>query len=92
MVPKWPRGVTVSTLDSESSDRGSNPRETSCMHCCQLRRVATAAFATMDEHGAWKIGDSGTQAWHATPVHPFQFRMAAHAVRALQELAMGLLP
>ena len=24
---KWPRGVTVSTLDSESSDRGSNPRE-----------------------------------------------------------------
>ena len=24
-----PRGVTVSTLDPESSDRGSNPRETS---------------------------------------------------------------
>ena len=23
----WPRGVTVSTLDSESSDRDSNPRE-----------------------------------------------------------------
>ena len=23
----WPRGVTVSTLGSESSDRGSNPRE-----------------------------------------------------------------
>jgi hypothetical protein len=23
----WPRGVAVSTLDSESSDRGSNPRE-----------------------------------------------------------------
>ena len=23
----WPHGVTVSTLDSESSDRGSNPRE-----------------------------------------------------------------
>ena len=23
----WPRGVTGSTLDSESSDRGSNPRE-----------------------------------------------------------------
>ena len=23
----WPRGVTVSTLDSESSDRGLNPRE-----------------------------------------------------------------
>ena len=26
-VVTWPRGVTVSTLDSESSDRGSNPRE-----------------------------------------------------------------
>ena len=25
---KWSRGVTVSTLDSESNDRGSNPRET----------------------------------------------------------------
>lgn len=25
-----PRGVTVSTLDSESSDRGSNPREAFC--------------------------------------------------------------
>ena len=25
----WPCGVTVSTLDSESSDRGSNPREAS---------------------------------------------------------------
>ena len=23
----WPRGLTVSTLDSESRDRGSNPRE-----------------------------------------------------------------
>ena len=30
------RGVTVSTLDPESSDRGSNPRETSCMHSCRL--------------------------------------------------------
>ena len=27
----WPRGVTVSTLDSESSDRGSNPREASAL-------------------------------------------------------------
>ena len=26
----WPRGVTASTLDSESSDRGSNPREACC--------------------------------------------------------------
>ena len=29
LVAIWPRGVTVSTLDSESSDRGSNPREAS---------------------------------------------------------------
>ena len=29
LVVIWPRGVTVSTLDSESSDRGSNPREAS---------------------------------------------------------------
>ena len=28
---QWPRGVTVSTLDSESSDRGSNPREAFCL-------------------------------------------------------------
>ena len=27
-----PRGVTVSTLDSESSDRGSNPREAFWIH------------------------------------------------------------
>ena len=26
-VASWPHGVTVSTLYSESSDRGSNPRE-----------------------------------------------------------------
>jgi hypothetical protein len=28
----WPRGVTVGTLDSESSDRGSNPREAFCQY------------------------------------------------------------
>ena len=28
VVDTWSHGVTVSTLDSESSDRGSNPRET----------------------------------------------------------------
>jgi hypothetical protein len=28
----WPRGVTVSTLESESSDRGSNPREALCQY------------------------------------------------------------
>ena len=30
MTCSWSRGVTVSTLDSESSDCGSNPRETCC--------------------------------------------------------------
>ena len=29
----WSRGVTVSTLDSESSDRGSNPRGTFFARC-----------------------------------------------------------
>ena len=29
-----PRGVTVSTLDSESSDRGSNPREDFLVTMC----------------------------------------------------------
>ena len=35
----WPRGVTVSTLDSESSDRGSNPREASIqmLTCARIR-------------------------------------------------------
>ena len=39
----WSRGVTVSTLDSESSDRGSNPRET-CLwvHFSDGRRGAAA--------------------------------------------------
>ena len=32
VVVNWPRGVTVSTLDSESSDRGSNPREAFSSH------------------------------------------------------------
>ena len=39
----WPRGVTVSTLDSESSDRGSNPRE-AFRQCAQFLAVAIAAF------------------------------------------------
>ena len=39
----WPRGVTVSTLDSESSDRGSNLRE-AFRQCAQFLAVAIAAF------------------------------------------------
>ena len=38
----WSRGVTVSTLDSESSDRGSSPRGTSCPP--RLLSFPTACF------------------------------------------------
>ena len=38
----WSRGVTVSTLDSESSDCGSNPRGTSCPP--RLLSFPTACF------------------------------------------------
>ena len=42
----WSHGVTVSTLDSESSDRGSNPRETfSLGH----RRQRHEPFETWEE-------------------------------------------
>ena len=39
-ICSWPRGVTVSTLDSESSDRGSNPREASFGSSCLARLAA----------------------------------------------------
>ena len=49
-----PRGVTVSTLDSESSDRGSNPREVSrqilkneLKRECNIVLDSTIAFASM---------------------------------------------
>jgi hypothetical protein len=32
----WPRGVTASILDSESSDRGANPREALCQYRADL--------------------------------------------------------
>ena len=41
----WSRGVTVSTLDSESSDRSSNPRGTSCPP--RLLSFPTACFFFM---------------------------------------------
>ena len=50
------RGVTVSTLDPESSDRGSNPRETFCMcaHdstvCADLHRVDLLAEKMQTRH------------------------------------------
>ena len=45
----WPRGVTVSTLDSESSDRGSNPREASFITACpeRLESYFTSLFALL---------------------------------------------
>ena len=45
MLANWPRGVTVSTLDSESSDRGSNPREASAH---DLPSIAAATNAKSD--------------------------------------------
>ena len=41
----WSHGVTVSTLDSESSDRGSNPRETSASPWPLLRGHTHAHIA-----------------------------------------------
>ena len=40
----WPRGVTVSTLDSESSDRGSNPREAFLCISVPANFAATICF------------------------------------------------
>jgi hypothetical protein len=40
----WPRGVTVSTLDPESSDRGSNPRE--AFPICVMLGEASRALRT----------------------------------------------
>ena len=40
----WPRGVTVSTLDSESSDRSSNPREASLFSSATLRKDAATSL------------------------------------------------
>ena len=39
MPLSWSYGVTVSTLDPESSDRGSNPRETFCVPQTWWRHV-----------------------------------------------------
>ena len=47
----WLRGVTISTLDSESSDRGSNPREA-------LTRTTVCFAASYDQRegrAAWSI-------------------------------------
>ena len=58
-----PRGVTVSTLDSESSDRGSNPREASFYFLCWLVGIVLCDLAqgatarrTWLEHSARGFG------------------------------------
>ena len=45
-----PRGVTVSTLDSESSDRGSNLREALLLLACELK-PASVYFSEMCDLG-----------------------------------------
>ena len=50
----WPRGVTASTLDSESSDRGSNPREACCD--CGVMRCSPGIGAQQGFSGAvWML-------------------------------------
>ena len=52
-----PRGVAVSTLDSESSDRGSNPREASLSLLARgsvlLQETCDEVFGTCARHGGW---------------------------------------
>ena len=57
----WPRGVTVSTLDSESSDRGSNPREAFIRTCAYVHLHPTRVNVylprgEMDQTSVYDIG------------------------------------
>ena len=47
LIRIWSYGVTVSTLDSESSDRGSNPRRTLCANA-----TAHGNLDVMPRHGS----------------------------------------
>lgn len=68
-----PRGVTVSTLDSESSDRGSNPREASSP-CRRAPSVAEINSLPKDAHTHTLTHDVATTAEiHVKP--------AGHSVR-----------
>ena len=58
IVSMWPRGVTVGTLDSESSDRGSNPREASWSPTRHATQCSTARSGTRKEEGQ---GDADAQ-------------------------------
>ena len=58
----WPRGVTVSTLDSESSDRGSNPRGTCLLFPDLFDGLAKIALlfrvgdVAQNRESAWSYG------------------------------------
>ena len=65
VICSWSRGVTVSTLDSESSDRGSDPRGTSmptqllctqvtCLSACaqEVNAIPACTFASK-VHKCW---------------------------------------
>ena len=47
----WPRGVTVSTLDSESSDRGSNLREAFLFENVQYFGGCDESETSLQDHG-----------------------------------------
>lgn len=69
----WPRGVTVSTLDSESSDRGSNPREASCFGWCGFFTLGWLARAGSNARLSELIRVLQTVA-STTDMHISQFR------------------
>ena len=48
-----PRGVTVSTLDSESSDRGSDPREALCAGY-SVNLLATTGVMSVHFERSWR--------------------------------------
>ena len=63
-----PRGVTVSTLDSESSNRGSNPREASVPGGCPaLSEVAERSVTVLN---------TSTPLWPHSPSGLKHFTMA----------------
>ena len=72
-----PRGVTVSTLDSESSDRGSNPREASSSSARRRRARLLSVSAAHNPwtHWGFNPGPSACKAdvipLHHVPSEPF---------------------
>jgi hypothetical protein len=50
-ITNWPRGITTSPLDSESSDRGTNPRE-AFLHRASMDITAKAFHGSIDKASA----------------------------------------